>query len=88
MRITKQVDVEVEVEVDISVADVVSELPVSAENLQEVLRGFNSLLSFARALPDELLTSLSGKQREIIRASLTQLNSRLASLPLPDEVHV
>lgn len=83
MRITKFETVDVEVTVDVSIADVVGELPASAENLQEVLRGFNLLLSFAKSLPDELVSELTAKQREIVSTALTALNARLAALPVP-----
>jgi hypothetical protein len=83
MKITKSETVDVDVTVDVSIADVVGELPLSADNVQEVLRGFNALLTFARSLPDELVSALNLKQREIIGTTLTVLNARLANLPLP-----
>lgn len=83
MQITKYETVEVEVKVDVTIADVVAELPVSAENVREVLHGFNVLLSFSKALPDGLVSELNAKQREIISANLLALTARLASLPLP-----
>lgn len=82
MQVTKYETVEVEVKVDVSIADVVGELPASAENVQEALRGFNVLLSFTKALPDALLLELNAKQREIISTNLTALAARLALLPL------
>lgn len=88
MQITKHETVDVEVTVDVSISDVVSELPVTAENVQQVLRGFSTLISFVRALPDELVTALNPKQREIISACLVETNNRLTSLPLPSEVSV
>jgi hypothetical protein len=83
MKITKSETVDVDVTVDVSIADVVGELPLSAGNVQEVLRGFNALLTFAKSLPDELVSALNLKQREIIGTTLTVLNARLAALPLP-----
>ncbi len=83
MQITKHETVDVEVKVDVSIADVVGELPVTAENLQEALRGFNVLLAFAKSLPDALVSELNPKQREIISTNLTALVARLATLPLP-----
>lgn len=85
MQITKTETVDVDVTVNVSIADVVGELPLSAENLQEVLRGFNALLTFTKALPDALVSAMNHKQREIISSNLTQLNARLAALPLPAE---
>jgi hypothetical protein len=83
MQITKYETVDVEVKVDVSIADVISELPASADNIHEALRGFNVLLAFAKSLPDGIVSALNENQRGIISSNLTALNARLASLPLP-----
>ncbi|WP_425953050.1 hypothetical protein [Ralstonia pseudosolanacearum] len=87
MRITKHETVDVEVSVNVSIADVVGELPATAENLQETLRGLNTLITFAKSLPDGLVSQLNEKQREIITTNLADLMARLAALPLPAETH-
>ncbi|MBC3871520.1 hypothetical protein [Undibacterium oligocarboniphilum] len=82
MRITKYVEVEAEIEVDVSFSDLVSEMKVSAENTRAMLTGFSNFMRFSQTLPDELLSTLNEKQREIIVNTLSEQLARISSIAL------
>ncbi len=81
MRITKFVELDsVEVEVDVTIGDIVSQLPRTAENVKEVLRGMSAYLQFCNALPDELIAGLNHKQHEIMLEHVTNFQKRLSAI--------
>jgi len=79
VQITKLVDTRIKVEVEVTFADLVNEMKPSVENTRSMLSGFSILLTFVKAVPDELLSTMNEKQREIIMSSLTEQMSRIAS---------
>lgn len=79
MKVTKFVDVEAEVEVDVTFADLVSEMTPNVENTRAMLAGFSVFLNFTKSLPNELLSTLNEKQREIIVTALSEQLARIAS---------
>jgi len=79
MKVTKFVEFEAEVEVDVTFSDLVAEMVPTTENTRSMLSGFNMLINFTKSLPEELLSTLNEKQRDLIVNALSEQLARIAS---------
>lgn len=77
MKVTQWVTVETEVDVHIGVDDIAAAITDDADSFHGVLRAFNNIIMFGKALPDEMLVKLTDKQRELIVEHLDAFTARI-----------
>lgn len=77
MRITKTIDVTCDVEIDLSADDLGLIISESPDRLATVLRGINDIARFMQAVPDEIITEMTGQQRSTIASFLEKQVDRL-----------
>lgn len=81
LQVTKWVEVETEVIVHVSASDIASALTGEADSVRAALTCLNSVACFMRALPDEIVTQMTGEQRALVYDFLHKQSQRFGAPP-------
>jgi hypothetical protein len=80
MKVSKWVDVEAEVEFDIDINDIINSISESSDHKGAVTSAISNFHSFMSAVSDEIIESLTPRQREIISEYFIEISKRFVEL--------